>query len=85
MDRRRPRRPGAPTPRARKAHGVALEALGSGFSTAYPVCGAAAVVAAALTAFGVTGLRGPGSAGDEGTGALPSEADGTTPDPVPAR
>ncbi|MFF5159287.1 hypothetical protein ACFY3N_24250 [Streptomyces sp. NPDC000348] len=67
------------------AHGVAPEALGSGFGTAYLVCGAAAAVAAALTAFGMTGLRGPGTAEDEEPGALPSAADGTTPDPVPAR
>ncbi|WP_078849654.1 MFS transporter [Streptomyces sp. NRRL F-5126] len=39
------------------AHGVALEALGSGFSTAFLVCGVAAAVAAALTAFGMLGLH----------------------------
>ena len=66
------------------AHGVALEALGSGFSTAYLVSGAAAAVAAALTAFGMIGLRGSGTTEDEGSGVLPSSSDGRTPDPVSA-
>ncbi|WP_234332109.1 hypothetical protein [Streptomyces sp. NRRL F-5650] len=35
------------------AHSLALGALGSGFSTAFLVCAAAAAVAAALTAFGL--------------------------------
>jgi MFS family permease len=39
------------------AHGLALDALGSGFGTAYLVCGIAAAVAAALTAFGMIGVR----------------------------
>ncbi|MDT0403449.1 MFS transporter [Streptomyces edwardsiae] len=73
--------PGAP---GSAAHGVALEALGSGFSTAYLVCGAAAVVAAVLTAFGMIGLRGSGTTEDEGSGVLPSSSDGRTPDPVTA-
>ena len=74
--------PGAP---GSAAHGVALEALGNGFSTAYLVCGAAAVVAAALTAFGMIGLRGAHTAGEQETGALPPAADGKAPDPVAAR
>ncbi|MDX3086674.1 MFS transporter [Streptomyces sp. ME02-6978a] len=39
------------------AHDVAMNALGSGFTTAYLVCGVAAAVAAALTAFGLIGVR----------------------------
>ncbi|WP_432102216.1 MFS transporter [Streptomyces sp. bgisy091] len=46
--------PGAP---GSAAHGLALEALGSGFGTAFLVCGIAAAVAAALTAFGMIGVR----------------------------
>ncbi|QNP65748.1 MFS transporter [Streptomyces genisteinicus] len=46
--------PGAP---GSAAHGLALDALGSGFSTAFLVCAAAAAVAAVLTAIGMTGLR----------------------------
>ncbi|MBQ0826517.1 MFS transporter [Streptomyces tagetis] len=44
--------PGAPGSAAR---GLALDALGSGFGTAFLVCGVAAAVAAALTAFGMAG------------------------------
>ncbi|MFE1428131.1 MFS transporter [Streptomyces sp. PDY-4] len=73
--------PGAP---GSAAHGVALEALGSGFGTAYLVCAVAAVVAAALTAFGMIGL-GRSHAGDEESGAAPSAADGRAPDPAAAR
>ncbi|MGV9845465.1 MFS transporter [Streptomyces fungicidicus] len=73
--------PGAP---GSAAHGVALEALGSGFGTAYLVCAVAAAVAAALTAFGMIGL-GRSHAGDEGSGAAPSAADGRAPDPAAAR
>ncbi|MFJ7134361.1 MFS transporter [Streptomyces fungicidicus] len=73
--------PGAP---GFAAHGVALEALGSGFGTAYLVCAVAAVVAAALTAFGMIGL-GRSHAGDEESGAAPSAADGRAPDPAAAR
>ncbi|MFJ3980989.1 MFS transporter [Streptomyces fungicidicus] len=73
--------PGAP---GSAAHGVALEALGSGFGTAYLVCAVAAVVAAALTAFGMIGLGGS-HAGDEESGAAPSAADGRAPDPAAAR
>jgi MFS family permease len=39
------------------AQPFALDALGSGFSTAYLVCGVAAVAAALLTAFGMIGVR----------------------------
>ncbi|WP_431995880.1 MFS transporter [Streptomyces griseoflavus] len=74
--------PGTP---GSEAHGVALEALGSGFSTAYLVCAVAAAVAAALTAFGMIGLRGSGSVEDEESDAASSAHDGTAPDPVPAR
>ncbi|WP_431998046.1 MFS transporter [Streptomyces fungicidicus] len=73
--------PGAP---GSAAHGVALQALGSGFGTAYLVCAVAAVVAAALTAFGMIGL-GRSHARDEESGAAPSAADGRAPDPAAAR
>ncbi|WP_318215106.1 MFS transporter [Streptomyces sp. SCL15-6] len=54
------------------AHGLALDALGSGFGTAFLVCGAAAAVASALTAFGMVGLHARGAAGHEVTApALP--------------
>ncbi|MFF4759202.1 hypothetical protein [Streptomyces sp. NPDC001292] len=46
--------PGAP---GSAAHGVAPDALGSGFSTACLVCGAAAAVAATLTAFCMIGIH----------------------------
>lgn len=73
--------PGAP---GSAAHGVALEALGSGFGTAYLVCAVAAAVAAALTAFGMIGL-GRSHAGDDESGAAPCAADGRAPDPAAAR
>ncbi|WP_210637458.1 MFS transporter [Streptomyces sp. GESEQ-13] len=46
------------------AHDVALEALGSGFSTAYLVCGIAAALAALLTAFGMIGIRARGGSAE---------------------
>lgn len=46
--------PGAPGSAARD---LALEALGSGFSAAFLVCGIAAAVAALLTAVGMIGVR----------------------------
>ncbi|MER5481361.1 MFS transporter [Streptomyces sp. NPDC002734] len=46
--------PGAP---GSAAHGLALEALGSGFSTAFLVCGVAAALAAVLSAVGMIGLH----------------------------
>src|SRR5690606_39592547 len=73
--------PGAP---GSAAHGVALEALSSGFSTAYVVCAIAAVVAAALTAFGMIGIKNTQGREDEESGAPSSAADGRTPDPVTA-
>ena len=39
------------------AHGLALDALGEGFQTAFLVCAVAALVAAALTLFGLSGVR----------------------------
>ncbi|MGW2658800.1 MFS transporter [Streptomyces sp. NPDC001478] len=45
--------PGAP---GSAAHDLALDALGSGFGTAFLVCGAAAAVAAVLTFVGMIGL-----------------------------
>ncbi|MFF1923413.1 MFS transporter [Streptomyces sp. NPDC058221] len=39
------------------AHDLALDALGSGFSNAFLICGAAAAVAAVLTSVGMIGLR----------------------------
>ncbi|NBM17808.1 hypothetical protein [Streptomyces sp. GC420] len=41
------------------AHGLALDALGSGFTTAFLVCGVAALAAAAPTAFGLIGTHRP--------------------------
>ncbi|MFJ3343861.1 MULTISPECIES: MFS transporter [Streptomyces] len=46
------------------AHGLALDALGSGFSSAFLVCAAAAAVAAALTAIGMIGLHKDDPVGD---------------------
>ncbi|MFJ3337892.1 MFS transporter [Streptomyces sp. NPDC086766] len=60
--------PGAP---GSAAHGLALDALGSGFGTAFLVCGAAAAVAAALTAFGMIGVHAHHSGGR--ADARPSE------------
>ncbi|MFE4214261.1 MFS transporter [Streptomyces sp. NPDC056844] len=56
------------------AHALALDALGSGFSTAFLVCGVAAAVAAVLTAFGMIGVRTHRHAGDEAS--APSSAGG---------
>ncbi|MFE6935829.1 MFS transporter [Streptomyces sp. NPDC057699] len=58
------------------AHGLALDALGSGFSTAFLVCGVAAAVAAVLTAFGMIGVRTHRSAGDEASAPSSAGADG---------
>ncbi|MCW5251336.1 MFS transporter [Streptomyces sp. SHP 1-2] len=55
------------------ARDLALDALGSGFSTAFLVCAGAGAVAAALTAFGMAGVRAGGPAGDE---VPPSGRDG---------
>ncbi|MEU1199719.1 MFS transporter [Streptomyces sp. NPDC005813] len=71
--------PGAP---GSAAHGLALDALGSGFGTAYLVCGVAAAVAAALTAFGMIGVRSQRSAGSEASVLPTAVADG---EPEPAR
>ncbi|MFD4898136.1 MFS transporter [Streptomyces sp. NPDC058411] len=60
------------------AHGLALDALGSGFSTAFLVCGVAAAVAAVLTAFGMIGVRTHRSAGDEASAPSSAGADGRT-------
>ncbi|MFI9605139.1 MFS transporter [Streptomyces sp. NPDC052043] len=76
--------PGAP---GSAAHALALDALGSGFGTAYLVCGAAAAVAAALTAFGMIGVHAPRSAGNdehEGAAPLPPGRDGM-PETAPTR
>ncbi|WP_431032594.1 MFS transporter [Streptomyces sp. P6-2-1] len=51
------------------AHPLALDALGSGFSTAFLVCGVAAVAAALLTAFGMIGVG-------RGTAAAEEQAEG---------
>ncbi|MGA5795701.1 MFS transporter [Streptomyces cellulosae] len=64
------------------AHGLALEALGSGFSTAYLVCGIAAAVAALLTAFGMIGIRARGgSAEADSLDAVTSDR-GAAPQPA---
>ncbi|MFF9217144.1 MFS transporter [Streptomyces viridosporus] len=73
--------PGAP---GSSAHGLALDALGSGFSTAYLVCGVAALVAAALTAFGMIGLRSDHSATGADSAPRSPGLDGA-PAPAPAR
>ncbi|MFF8989203.1 MFS transporter [Streptomyces sp. NPDC014983] len=67
--------PGDP---AAAAHGLALDALGSGFGTAFLVCGAAAAAAAALTAFGMIGLRVGRSAEDEAPASSAHDGDGRT-------
>ncbi len=64
--------PGAP---GSAAHGLALHALGSGFGTAFLVCAAAATVAAALTALGMTGVHTHRSAADEMPAPLPPAGD----------
>ena len=51
--------PGAP---GAAAHELALTALGNGFSTAFVVCAAAALVAALLTLLGLSGVRRDGRA-----------------------
>ncbi|MEU3345174.1 MFS transporter [Streptomyces sp. NPDC006700] len=66
--------PGAP---GSAAHGLALDALGSGFSTAFLVCGVAAAVAAALTAFGMPGLRTHRSPENEAPAPPTPGSDGT--------
>ncbi|GAA2480352.1 MFS transporter [Streptomyces thermolineatus] len=72
--------PGAP---GSAAHGLALDALGSGFSTAYLVCAAAAALAAVLTAFGMGGIRSHRSAGTEAP-ASRSAGHGDRREPAPA-
>ncbi|MFI2508853.1 hypothetical protein [Streptomyces sp. NPDC018972] len=52
---------------------------------AVALSGAAAAVAAALTAFGMIGLRARHSSADETSGVLPSAPDDRTPDPAVAR
>jgi MFS family permease len=71
--------PGAP---GSAAHGLALDALGSGFSTAFLVCGVAAAVAAVLTAFGMLGLHARPSAEDEVPAAPAPGSDGRA-EPAP--
>ncbi|WP_435135273.1 MFS transporter [Actinacidiphila sp. bgisy144] len=73
--------PGAP---GAAAHGLALDALGSGFSTAFLVCGVAAAVAAALTAFGMIGQSAhrPSQSGEPA--ARPGASAGGTAEPAPA-
>ncbi|MFJ8857632.1 MFS transporter [Streptomyces sp. NPDC102451] len=58
------------------AHGLALDALGSGFSTAFLVCGVAAAVAAVLTAVGMIGVRTHRSAEDEASALRSPGSDG---------
>ncbi|MFF8683579.1 MFS transporter [Streptomyces sp. NPDC015237] len=59
------------------AHGLALDALGSGFGTAFLVCGVAAAVAASLTAFGMTGLAARRTSKDEESVPAPPRHDGS--------
>ncbi|MFD5474944.1 MFS transporter [Streptomyces sp. NPDC127105] len=65
------------------AHGLALEALGSGFSTAFLVCGVAAAVASVLTAFGMIGLQAHRSTEDEAPAPSAPGSDGGA-EPTPA-
>ncbi len=60
------------------AHSLALDALGSGFSTAFLVCAAATAVAAALTAIGMIGVPTGDSVGDGVPGPVPSGRSGRT-------
>ncbi|MEV6161910.1 MFS transporter [Streptomyces sp. NPDC052052] len=62
------------------AHGLALDALGSGFGTAFLVCGIAAAVAAVLTAVGMIGVR-HRSSDESAADSSPAERDGT-PEPA---
>ncbi|MER6980726.1 MFS transporter [Streptomyces carpinensis] len=71
--------PGTP---GSSAHGLALDALGSGFGTAFLTCGVAAAVAAALTAFGMIGVHARRFAEDEVSPLLPPGSDGR-PEPAP--
>lgn len=66
--------PGAP---GSAAHGLALDALGSGFHTAYLVCAVAALVAAGLTAFGMLGIRSDRSLEEEAQAPVASGHDDT--------
>ncbi|MEU9094149.1 MFS transporter [Streptomyces sp. NPDC048428] len=52
------------------AHDLALDALGSGFGSAFLICGIAAAVAAVLTAVGMIGVRRPDHSPDQ----LPAES-----------
>ncbi|MER5278007.1 MFS transporter [Streptomyces sp. NPDC002809] len=52
------------------AHDLALDALGSGFGSAFLICGIAAAVAAVLTAVGMIGVRRPDHSSDQ----LPAES-----------
>ncbi|MYT73537.1 MULTISPECIES: MFS transporter [unclassified Streptomyces] len=61
------------------AHGLALDALGSGFGTAFTVCGVAAGVAALLAAVGMAGLHSRRSAED-----VPSSLESGGPAAAPA-
>ncbi|MFE5212188.1 MFS transporter [Streptomyces sp. NPDC056600] len=77
--------PGAP---GSAAHDLALDALGSGFGTAYLVCGAAAAAAAVLTAVGMLGLpshRSGETGTAAGTPALGAAAGAGTPVRAPVR
>ncbi|WP_327243922.1 MFS transporter [Streptomyces sp. NBC_01320] len=65
--------PGAP---GSAAHGLALDALGSGFSTAFLVCGVAAAVAAVLTSVGMIGVHTQRSTENEESAPLPHGRDG---------
>ncbi|MEU8707475.1 hypothetical protein [Streptomyces sp. NPDC048565] len=64
-------------------HGLALDAMGSGFTTAFPVCGVAAADAAVLTAFGMIGVSGHRSAKDGGFAPESPAGDGGRAEPAP--
>jgi len=72
--------PGAP---GSAAHGLALDALGQGFGTAFLVCGVAAAVAAALTAFGMIGHHARRSAEDDEALAHLDPGSGDPAEPAP--
>lgn len=70
--------PGTPGAGARS---LALDALGSGFSNAFLICGIAAAVAAVLTGVGMIGVRPHRSPAPSPAGDVPAERDGA---PQPA-
>ncbi|MFE9097006.1 MFS transporter [Streptomyces sp. NPDC007264] len=63
------------------AHGIALESLGSGFTSAFAVCAVAAAVAAVLTAVGLIGIRAGHAHAESSSEPEAARRDGT-PEPA---